>query len=211
MYLFTRRTRLARGHGRAGLEWAHTMTELANQNTGLDVRLWATVFSEGAGTVSWSAFAPDLTTLETGGDKLEVDNVYQAEIDMGAALTEGGLDDSLVEVIHGEPNPQLVPEYVSSVQSACLPGQFGVGFAAAIEIAEKAEAITGHTTLVVRNVTGPYAGVGWLSGSPDIATLEADAQALNADPSWVPFIDERATVFDANPAATAATIHRRLA
>lgn len=211
MYLFSRRGRLAGGNGTAGVEWATEICERARSVSGLDIGLWATVYSEGWGTMSWTAFVPDLATLEAGGDKLLADSGYQALADKGASLTEGGLDDALFELVAGAPDPDADAEYVGATQAICASGSIAKGMMAAVGIAEKASSITGLQTMVVRSVTGPYAGVGWLTGYADIAAVDAASQALGADPSWVTYIDEQAGgAYAEVPDLTRTTMYRKL-
>jgi hypothetical protein len=212
MYLFSRRARLAGGNGRAGIEWALDICERVRQVTDLDLHVWATTFSPGWGTLSFSAFVPDLQMLESAGDKLMVDDGFMHASDVGAGLTVGGLDDSLMEILHGSPDPRGDAQYVAAVQAVCATGNIGKGMLHGIEIAKKAEAVTGHPTLFGRSVTGPYSGVGWLTGFTDIASLEASQRALAADPEWPNFLDRSASgVYAEDVAATRATIHRRMA
>jgi hypothetical protein len=212
MFLFTRNARLAGGNGTAGMEWAVEMCGKVNDLTDIDVSLWATVYSEGFGTIGFTSFLPDLATLEAAGDTLQGNADYVAASDKGAALTEGGLDDQLLEIVYGEPDPSRELQYVSGVQAVCANGAIAKGMAAGVEIAQRAEKITGTTGIFVRGVTGPYASVGWLTGYESIGELEAAQAAMGADPEWVPFLDS--VVGDAyigSPEHTKSTIYRKLA
>ncbi|MEZ5144273.1 MAG: hypothetical protein R2726_17380 [Acidimicrobiales bacterium] len=188
------------------------MCERVNQSTDLEVGLWATSFSEGFGTVSWTTFVPDLTALEAATDKLQVDDGYLQATDDGAALSVGGADDALFEVVHGEPDPSADPQYVTAVRAVCASGGIANGMVLGVELAQRAEAITGLSTMFVRNLTGAYAGVGWLTGYPSIEALEAAQAALAADPGWVEMIDARAPgAYTDDAAMTQQTIYRKLA
>jgi hypothetical protein len=212
MYLFVRRARLAGGNGRAGIEWATEMCERVHQVADVEVGLWATVYSEGFGTISWTAWMPDLAALETAGDKLMVDGGYQDAADRGASLTVGGLDDALFEVVHGTPDPAANPQYVTSVRAVCAAGQFAGGMTVGIGIAERATAATGLPTMFVRALTGPYGGVGWLTGFPDVTAIETAQRALATDADWLAYLDGPASgAFVEDAAITQSTLHRRIA
>jgi hypothetical protein len=212
MYLFSRRTRLEGGNGTKGIEWATEITEKVKQITGLDVGLWANVYSPAFGTISFTAFIPDLAAIETAGDKLQVDSGYQALSDKGATLTTGGLDDALFEIIAGTPDPEANAQYVNGVRAVCAGGQIARAMEVGVTIAEKASAITGANTLFVRSVTGSYGGVGWLTGFPDIAALEASQNALAADADWLAYLDKEAgTAYVEDPTVTESIIYRKLA
>jgi len=212
MYLFSRRGRIDGGHTMESMAWATAVTEKVNQITGLEVGLWMQVFSPGFGTVAWSTFVPDLATLEAAGDKLNSDAGYVAMTDEGAAYISTGLDDSLSQIVHGEPDPNRAVEYVAVVQAVCAGGQAANGIGVGVEIAQQAEAVTGLPTMFASNVTGPYGGVGWLTGYENIAAFEAAGDALNRDPAWLQLVDAKAGgVYLEDPALTQQLIYRRIA
>ena len=212
MYLFSRQVRLGGGQTRKAMEWALAQTERANQITGLDIGLYMQVFSPEVGGIGWSTFVPDLATLETAGDKLNVDDGMVAATDAGTAFVEGGASDRLLQVVHGAPDPARQVEYVTGVSAVCASGRLGRGMELGVEIAERAEKITGTPTLFVTDVTGVYGSVGWLTGHETVQAMEAAEQAMAADPSWLKFIDkEAAGVYAENNASTTSTIYRRLA
>ena len=212
MYLFIRSGRVAPGNDRAAMEWAVGITEQVNQITGIGVGLFASVFSPEAGTLSWGAFVPDLAALETAGDKLLADGAFGDNVAKGAKLGMGGLDDSLLQVIYGEPDPSQTPGYVASVQSVCANGNYARGVEVGIEIAKRAERATGASTLFVLGSTGVYGGVGWLTGVADIAALEAGEQALSADADFLAYVDnEASSAYVSDPMATQQRIFRHLA
>jgi len=212
MYLFSRQVRLGGGQTRKAMEWALAQTERANQITGLDIGLYLQVFSPDVGSIGWSTFVPDLATLETAGDKLDVDDDMVAATDAGTAFVEGGATDRLLQVVHGAPDPARPVEYVTGVSAVCASGRIGRGMELGVEIAERAEKITCTPTLFVTDVTGIYGSVGWLTGHESVQAMEAAEQAMAADASWLEFIDtEAAGVYAENSASTTSTIYRRLA
>jgi len=211
MYIFSRQSRLAGGNGTKGIEWAGAMTERVKQLSGLDVGLWARAYSPGFGTISFTTFVPDLAAIEAAGDKLQADPGYIEAANEGAALTDGGVDDSLFEIIAGTPDPAANPQYVNAVSAVCASGKIAKGMEAGVGLAERATAITGKNTLFVRNVTGSYSGVGWLTGFADIGELEASQNALAADADWLSYIDKEAgSAYAEDPSATESLIFRKL-
>jgi hypothetical protein len=212
MYLFSRQTRLAGGNGSRGLEWAVEQTARVNALVDIDVQLWAKVYSPGFGTIGWTAWVPDLPTLEAAGDAMQADAGIQAGSDEGAGLTEGGLDDQLLQLIDGTPDPEADPQYVSVVKAVCAVGGIVKGMTAGVEIAQRSTKITGQNGLFGRAVTGPYSGVVWMTGFADAAAMEAATTALSSDPEWPAFLDS-ATVgaFAEAPELTQAEIWRKLA
>ena len=82
--------------------------------------------------------------------------------------------------------------------------------AAGVEIAQRADAATGATTLFCRNVTGPYSGVSWFTGSEDGAAVDARNAALAADAGFVELIDSLAGVYIDNVDPAQSVLWRRL-
>jgi hypothetical protein len=212
MYLFSRQLRFGPGNTREQMEWALGQTEKVNQITGLQVNLFMQVYSPEVGRIGWSTFVPDLATLEAAGDKLNADDAFVAAVDKGSAMTVGGADDTLAQVIYGEPDPNRQIEYVNVVRAVCATGNAARGMEAGVELAQRAEKIMGTPTLFLADVTGSYGGVGWASGFENVQALEAAQQALNSDPGWAQFVDKAtAGVYADEPSRTTQIIYRRLA
>jgi hypothetical protein len=211
MFLFTRRARLASRNSRGEMAWAVAVTEKANQITGLGSGLYSQMYGPEAGTVVWSAFVPDLTALEAASDKLLADNAFVALTDEGTTMLAGGPDDALLQVVHGEPDPDRPAEYVTAVQAVSANGRFRRGVELGVEIAQRVEQITGASTLFVTATTGMYAGVAWVTGFADAAEMERAQQALMTDTEWADFIDREAgTVYAGDPAMTTQSIYRHV-
>ena len=104
------------------MTWATSITEKVNQITGLNVGLYAQTFSPEVGTLSWSTFVPDLPTLEAATDKLLVDDAYTSMVDAGAKFALGGADDTLLQIVSGEPDLSRQVQYVTTVQTVCARG-----------------------------------------------------------------------------------------
>ena len=194
------------------MAWAVAVTEKANQITGLGSALYSQMYGPEAGTVVWTAFVPDLTSLEAAGDKLQADNAFVALTDEGTTMLVSGPDDALLQVVHGEPDPDRQVAYATSVEAVCANGQFRRGVELGVEIAQRVEQITGARTIFLSAMTGPYAGVAWVSGFADAAEMERSQQALMTDTDWADFIDREAgTVYSAEPTATTQSIFRHVA
>jgi hypothetical protein len=211
MYLFTRRTRLAGGNGLAGMAWAASIATKVKEVTGHEVQLWGNVFSPGVGTISWSGWFADLTSLEEVGDKLQADPSMEDLSNAGAEYTDGSLDDSLLQPIYGDPTAGASAKYVGGAVAVAAGGNIERAMTLGVEIAQKSEAITGLPTMFVRSITGPYGAVGWLTGYADVTAMEKAEDALASDATWLKLIDSTKGCFVEDPANTQATIYRRLA
>ena len=167
--------------------------------------------SPGNGTLTWTTFVEDLTTLETAEAKLMVEDAFVAEIERGVGfMTEAGIDDELAQVLHGEIDPSRDPRYAAVVRSVVVPGGFAKGVEAGIEIARRATELGGQPTTFLLATTGMYGGVAWVTGADSLAELERAEQAVNADPGFVQYIDEVAPgAFQ--PGVTTQAIYTRIA
>ncbi|MGI9577138.1 MAG: hypothetical protein ACR2OH_02955 [Microthrixaceae bacterium] len=207
MYMFNRRVRLASADG---LEWASRIAQRASEISGHQIDLWGTVYSEAFGTVSWTSWFENLEALQGFGDKLEASEEYQKLTAEGRELIDGGADDGLLQLIHGAPDPDADPQYVSGVTAVGASGNLERSMACGVDIAETATSITGLNTLFARSMTGPYGGIGWLTGYASLAEFEKAQDALAAEPSWIKLLDTTEGAFVEDPALTQSTIYRKL-
>ena len=211
MYLFTRRTRIVGGNGTDGMNWAVSTTARVKEITGHDVQLWATMYSPAAGTVTWTAWFEDLTALETLSDKLQAEPSFVSSTNDGAKFTDGTLDDSIYQPIHGQPDPAREVQYVAGVLGVIAAGNYERGIAAGIQIAQTAEKITGQPTTFASALTGPYGSVGFLTGYETIGAFETAEIALASDAKWIKLVDSTKGCFVEDAAITQQTLHRRIA
>ena len=208
MYLFSRRARLG---SLEAIEWAVTIAGKAREASGNSVELWATTLSPGFGTVSWTSWWADLASLEAGLAKIQVDAGYNELAAQGGGFIDGVVDDSLFQTLAGDVDPEAANQYVNGVQAACAGGNLARAMTSGIEIAQRAEAITGLPTLFVRSMTGPYGGVGWLTGYPDLAGFESAMDKMAADPGWLTLLDSTNGCFVEDANLTQSTLYTKLA
>ena len=211
MYLFSRRSRLVGGKGTSGIEWASAVCAKVTEVTSHEVQLWATVYSAGFGTVSWTSWFDSLASLEAVGDALAADGAYNELVDRGAEFLDGSLDDGLMQLVHGMPDAEREVRYVGGVQAVIAGGQLTRAMGVGVELAMTSTSITGLPSMFMRGVTGPYGAVGWLTGYESMAEAESADHALSTDPSWIKTIDSTEGCFLEDPAFTQTTMYRRLA
>jgi hypothetical protein len=212
MYVFSRSGRLSGDNQREAMAWAVTAQEKAAQITGLQISLYARVFSAEVGTLVYAAIAPDLATLEAGTDKLMADNGWHEILQAGQKyLIPGTVHDRLSQMVHPtEVDPNRHIEYVALVRSTILQGQMARGGAAGVEIAQRVEQTTGVPVMFMSEATGNYGEVSWAVAYSDIAEMERANQTLNGDQSFISFIDSLGGVF-AGEGGTTQIIMRRVA
>jgi hypothetical protein len=211
MYLFSRRARLAPGNTREAMMWATSITEKVNQIVGLNTSLFAQTYSPEVGTLVWSTFVPDLATLESANDKLLVDDGYVSMVDAGAKFSQGGIDDTLLQLITGDSDPSRQVDYATTIRTVCATGSVARGIELGVEIAQRAEKTIGIPVMFATSATGPYGTVAWITGYADVQALEAANQALAADTMFGEFVDKNVRgVYAEDPAATESLMYRRI-
>ena len=193
------------------MSWVTDITEKAHQITGSEVSAFTSMFSPDVGTIVWSVVAPDLAALETINDKLLTDDGYTVLVDEGARLFQGTIDDGLLQIIHGEMNPDRRVEYATTVQTVCANGNIARGMELGVEIAQRAEQATGTPTLFAASMTGPYGAVVWMTGFTDVREMDRAQQALAADAGFMRFIDEKVPgVYAEDAGSTTQLTYRRV-
>ena len=207
MYLFTRQARLL---GLQAAPWAVSIGAAASKATGGEVRVWTRTLSPGYGTVVWSSFWDDLASREASFEALATDANYLSLAAEGAPFLVGGIDDTLYNVAYEGAHPGGDNKNVSIVQSACANGSVVRGMTTGVEIAKKAEAIGGHSTAFVANVTGQWGGVGWIAGYQSIAEYEAAQVKLNSDASWLEYVDGSTNCYSQEAGVSQALVLARL-
>lgn len=208
MYLFSRSRRLDPAHGRAGMAYAVEAGQKASQITGLDIGVWAEVFSPGLGTISWATMVPDLLALEQAMDKLAVADDFMSAVESHASLFSGFGEDHLYQLVDGEPDPERRPSYAVVVRGRCRAGHLVDGIGLGAEIAQRVTEMTGDPTLFATGATGDWGEVMWLTSFDDIERAEASEATLMADPNWLTMLDERAGAAYESDATQ--TMYRRL-
>lgn len=208
MYLFTRRRRVDSGHVTKAMEFAVEATGKAREITGLGVDAWMAVMSPEVGTVAWSLWAEHLTEIEAAGDALAADEHYRKLVEKADDYFDGPVVDGLASLVHGVPDADAAPPtYVSVVTGVAANGRLGEAIASGIEVADFATRVSGQNTMFAVNATGPYGGVAWMTGNPDIGSLEAGEAALMADAGWMDLVNR---VGGAYAPGVTSTIYRRI-
>lgn len=209
MYLYSRRARI---NSFDGVAWATDTAAASHAATGVETQVWGAVYSAGFGTIAWTSWHEDLVALEASTDALMGDAAYMAKSAEGANWVVAGspVDDELLELVAGTPDPDANPRYVSSVRAACAGGQMVRGIGLGAEIAARADAATGASTLFMRNVTGAYGGVAWFTGSADGAAMQAQQAALAADAGFAELVDSAAGVYLDETDPSQSVLWRRL-
>ena len=214
MYLFTRRARLNGHRTRQALDHLMALAEYSHQLTGVPIGIWSDVYGEEVGTLHFASFVADLTALEMAMDKTAVDDEWQEMAEKALEyMTPDGVHDTLATVVHPEPLPGGggSARYTVTVDSACRPGQLMRGIALGVEIAQRAQELTGRPVLFLADDTNRYAGLHWIFQYHDAAEMEALGDRVLTDMGFMHLIDaQTASVYDFDPRQTARKMSRRI-
>ncbi|MGC2168149.1 MAG: hypothetical protein WA580_03510 [Acidimicrobiales bacterium] len=207
MYLFARRTVV---RGQDALKWSVDIGAAAAAGLNAEVGVWANAFSPGVGTITWTSRWPDLGTLGKSLEGLLSDAKYLALVAEGQNYVNGAIDDTLFQIVYEGSAPTSDAKYASTVSAVCAPGNFGRGMMSGLEIAQKAEQSTGVSTAFLAAQTGPYGAVSWLAGYDGIEAFEAAQHKLEADMSFIEFLDGVTGAYVADPMVTRSTLYMRV-
>ena len=211
MYLFARSGLLANGKSREAALWVGAITEKVNQITDLNVTVWRNVFSKEINRITWVAAVEELSQLEAADDKLQADDGFVALLDSGAAFTVGAPDDTLGQFVLQSGDPSSPMEYATTVTALVSPGKFVRGIELGVEIAQRAEKITGQSTSLLTSVTGDYSAIEWVTSYENIQALQAAGEKLMQDASFAQFLDKEVVgVYESGPSVTEQTCYRKV-
>ena len=194
-YLFTRQLRLAPGNLLDSMAWSVKITEKVNAISEVPVSLWTTVFSPKLGTLSWTVGVEELSQLEALDAKLLADSGYTSLADEGARYTsDAGVDDALINLIYADPNAATDEvQYAGGVQAVLAPGHAAKGIELGVEIAQRAEKITGRPTVFGASQTGVYGAVGWIAVYDSVDQVQKAEEALAGDKGFAELLDKEAS------------------
>jgi hypothetical protein len=207
MYLFARQAVV---RGQDALKWSVDIGAAAAAAVNAEVGVWANAFSPAAGTITWTSRWPDLGTMGKSMDGLMSDATYLALVAEAQQYIYGAVDDTLFQIVYEGSAPTTDAKYASTVTAVCAPGNFGRGMMSGLEIAQKAEQTTGVSTAFLAAQTGPYGAVSWLAGYDGIEAFEAAQHKLEADMSFIEFVDGVTGAYIPDPMVTRTTLYMRL-
>jgi hypothetical protein len=194
MYILARSRRANPSHNRAAVGSAIEAARRVTDIIGTPVSAWSSVLSPDTGTISWSARFEHLADVITGQDALVQDPEFVAWIEQNDPHFTGPLTEIVSEVIHGAPSGPPAP-YLQVVRAVAANGALGEAFGVAVEVAQTAAKLTGHETMVLAPVNGPFGAFAWLTGFDDLSIYEFDNEALTRNPDWLALVDRAGRAF----------------
>jgi hypothetical protein len=189
MYLFSRSRHLKSAFARQSIASAIEGAGLVKNITGTEFSVWTTFASPDVGRLVWSAMFEHLDDLQAAGQKLGESVEWNDWIENSDSLYDGPSEDALIQVVHGEPDPDRTVNFVSVTNALCANGKLAAGMAAGVEIAEMATKVTGIPVSFGALQTGRFGGVVWFTGAESMRETEEAEAALAADPTWMQLVD----------------------
>lgn len=211
MLLFSREVRLNGSRPREAIAHSVQLAEYVTQTNGVPVELWAQVYSPAADSIVYTAFLPDMTALEAAMDKLMVDDQYHAMVEQAQQfLIPGSLVDGLLTVVYPSemPTEDRPSSYARVIQSTAVVSRIADAVALGVELAARAEEVTGTPVLFGINETGPFIGVEWIYVYADAAEAEAANLQIGTDDKVMELIGRTPDLFIAG--GSTRTLYRKL-
>ncbi len=84
------------------------------------------------------------------------------------------------------------------------------GIGTGVEIAQRAEAVSGRSTAFTANATGQWGGVVWITGYDSLAAFETAQKKLNSDMDWLEFVDGATNCYSEEASVTQSVLYARL-
>lgn len=90
------------------------------------------------------------------------------------------------------------------------PGHLAEGIGIGIEIAQRAERISGVATAFAVAATGVYGQVSWITEYENVEQLQRAEEAVNTNPEFLAYLDTEAKEAFQPGALTTTTVFRRM-
>jgi hypothetical protein len=196
MYQFARVLTLT-GDPRETMAWAAETTAYVNEHSDLDVSLWGAVFGYPVGTVAWSAIVEGRAQLAAATEKLTADGAYLDQVAKAAEWVHAPAEDLFRSIVHGGPGeePPAVGAVAAVTQAVAATGKMPEAIGWAIDMAQHAESLTGTPISFGVNAYGDFGGMAFIGVVPDMATADANADALRADAAYMEKIGASSGLF----------------
>jgi hypothetical protein len=190
------------------MKWASTIRDRASEVLGTEVGLWANTLSPAFGTLTWTSWWNDLSSLQNQMLKLSADKSY-IELAAEGLQHVDGVDDGLYQSLYMTEGDFASMNIVSTVRAVTAVGEAEAAVTHGIAIAQKFEAITGRPSAFFVNITGNYGGVNWLAVYEDLGSVEEANNKVASDEGWLKYLDSlRCYAQDVN--ASQATLYSRI-
>jgi hypothetical protein len=184
------------GRPRQVMSWVSEITAYVNDHSSLDVTCWAANFGYPIGTIGWSATVESQADLQAAVSGLLADDGYFDLLDAAADMITTPGQDFLRELVYGTPSDPPELGSVASITTArANVDRMADAVGWAIEMAQRVEGIADRPVAVLTNRFGEMGGITWISGAPDIATVEAAASKMRTDSGYLDALTRTADLF----------------
>lgn len=166
------------------LAFAVDIAETVKNATGTELGVWQALYGRPLGSVAWSANVESFAELAALNQKLAENADYLTKSDAARSLfIPGSFEDQLTRVVHTAGTPGAMA-FVSAINAVIAPGKMAEATAWGIDIAEHAASVTGNAVTFGVGQFGAGGAVGWITGYPDAAAVDAGQEALANDAGY---------------------------
>lgn len=196
MDLFSRRV-LMTGSPAEYTSWAIDMCEYVNGKIENPVSLWAAGFGAPVGTMVYSTWVDGLAGVQANFAALAEDAEYMQKVSAAQSMVGAPSEDSLGQVIHGEPAGDRAGVGSAAVITSAViaNGAYAAAIGWGVEMAQLGEKITGLPSLFMMNRYGTFGEVLWVFVAPDAASLQSSGDAVNADADYMAKLEDVGNLF----------------
>ncbi len=208
MYLYSREITLNNPLG------ALTAKEIADHLSAArnsEVALYAVAYSPGWGRVTFSSWWEDMATLDAALLAANDDAKYM-ELSLALAPNVMAVNDVLLDVVFTtqEATEMEMPNIVWSVGGTAISSRIVEAAMSGIETCQAWKQATGTDASFGRAVTGPFGGLGWLSGFESMGEFDAAWTASSADENWITTLTGAQENFGQDFGSGTSTLYRKM-
>ncbi|MGI9606025.1 MAG: hypothetical protein ACR2P0_07780 [Acidimicrobiales bacterium] len=187
MFLFSRAVQVT-GSNVEAMRLAKELRRIINANSGLQVELWQSLFSQRANQIAFT------TMTESRGAMLEDMAKFGELPEYQGMVTElrqhtSPAQDAMLFLMNTEGMRTEAPNFVY-VTNAQVSGDMGAAMEHATELASFISELTGVHILVGANTVGPIGQMSWSAGFEDLDTLDATEMKIWGDPGYMQRLSE---------------------
>lgn len=196
MDLFSRRV-LMTGSPAEYTSWAIDMCEFVNGKIENPVSLWSVGFGAPVGTMVFSTWVDGLAGVQANFAALAADAEYMQKVSAAQSMVGAPSEDSLGQVIHGEPAGDRAGVGAAAVITSAVVanGAYAAAIGWGVEMAQLGEKVTGMPSLFLMNRFGTFGELMWVYVAPDAAALDAAGNAVNADADYMAKLEDVGNLF----------------
>jgi hypothetical protein len=203
MYIHSRVVTIAPGRLRDSNTFVANVTSLMNQRTGADFAVYSFVYGRPAGSLFWTTTLPTQGAGIDIGDRLLADAAYVALLDGAGSMFTGPPVDSLRQIVHVAGEVTAPAPFIVGTLANCEGPRIGDAMAWGVQMTDIVHRATGAAVVFTADVYGPFGGVAWFTGLPDITAVDVANDALQQSAEYSAALSESTGMFETGSSRSA--------